>query len=62
MHAVSADGKTALDLTVLHNDADGRKNLLILADAGVFKGQAPPAHLLPQLGLALSERAEEAKA
>ena len=42
--------------------AHKRKYLLILADAGVFKGRAPPAHLLPALGRALSERAEEAKA
>ena len=42
--------------------AHKREYLLILADAGVFKGLAPPAHLLPALGRALSERAEEAKA
>jgi hypothetical protein len=67
VHAVSADGKTALKMLadypyiniVGDPGTDGaRKTLLILADAGVFKGQAPPVHLLPALGLALSERAD----
>ena len=65
MHAVSADGKSLLDELAKYlapQDADSRKNLLLLADAGVFKGKTPPAHLFPHLSLAISERAEAAKA
>ena len=63
MHAVSADGKTALD--VLEPglgpavNADCREYLLILTEADVFKGKAPPAKLLPHFGLAMSERAHK---
>ena len=66
MHAVSADGKTALDLLepflgpAANNDS--REYLLILAEADVFKGEDPPARLLPFLGKAISKRAASAAA
>ena len=61
MHAVSADGKTALDVLepYVAEYADFREYLLILTEADVFKGKAPPAKLLPHLGLAMSERAHK---
>ena len=64
MHAVSADGKTALDLLepYVAGHADSREYLLILAEADVFKGEDPPARLLPFLGKAISKRAASAAA
>jgi hypothetical protein len=63
MHAVSTDGKTALDALERYLgpavNADFREYLLILTEADVFKGKAPPAKLLPHLGLAMSERAHK---
>jgi hypothetical protein len=60
MHAVSADGKTAVDALEQFLgpalQADFREYLLMLAEADVFKGEAPPAKLLPFIGLAVSER------
>jgi hypothetical protein len=62
VHAVSADGKTALDVLepfLGPANADCREYLLMLAEADVFKGEAPPAKLLPYIGLAVSERAHQ---
>ena len=66
VHAVSADGKTALDLLepLLGPTAnnDSREFLLVLAEANLFKGEDPPARLLPFLGKAISKRAASAAA
>ena len=61
MHAVSADGKTALGLLepYVAEHADSRECLLILAEAEVFKGEAPPAKFAPFRSLAVSARAHE---
>ena len=62
MHAASADGKSALDmLEPLLPDADCMEYLLILIEADVFKGEAPPAKLLRSIGLAMSKRAHAGK-
>ena len=61
MHAVSADGKTALDALEPYVEylqyADFREYLLILAEANIFKGIAPPSKFASFLSLAVSERA-----
>jgi hypothetical protein len=70
MHAVSADGKTAMGLLepllgpAANNDSReySREYLLVLAEANLFKGEDPPARLLPFLGKAISKRAASAAA
>jgi len=66
MHAVSAVGTTALDelepLLSPPANADSREYLLLLAEANLFKGEDPPARLLPFLGKAISKRAASAAA
>ena len=62
MHAVSAGGESVLDvLEPLQHVDDCMEYLLILIEADYFKGEAPPAKLLPSIGLAMSKRAHAGK-
>ena len=60
LFATSADGETALSILETYlGEASTRDHLLILTEAGIFKGAAPPPHLAKCIGEALSKRVGE---
>ena len=59
LFATSADGETVLSVVEKYlgrNEVSTRDYVLMLTEAGIFKGEAPPPHLAQAIATALSKR------